>query len=82
MRIETLTDITSPWLSEAVKKQKILLIFNTSYHVPIMQGLESSPNYIIFGKQISNLDNYCCAGYRILDSSQPGTETKESLSFM
>lgn len=34
MRLETLTDITSPWLREAVRKQKFLLIFNISHHVP------------------------------------------------
>lgn len=33
-RLETLVDRTSPWLREAVRKQTILLIFNTSYHVP------------------------------------------------
>lgn len=33
MRLETLIDITSLWLRRAVRKQEILLIFNTSHHV-------------------------------------------------
>lgn len=80
MRLETLIDRTSLWLREAVRKQEILLIFNTSHHVPShAASRKSSQLHHLWQKNVRNiLDNYSDAWYQVLNGSEPGTEAKES----
>lgn len=48
-----------------------------------MQGLESHPDDIIFGKRIWGIFRQLqCAWYQVLKGSEPGTEAKGSLSFI